>query len=219
MLQGQKASTAIGRGATAGAVAGLTAAGVDMQLLGPMPTPGVAYLTRTLRARTGIVISASHNPYYDNGIKFFSAQGTKLPDEVELALGARYTGLDELMAQSDYIIVQLPLNESTQGIIGRKQLAAVKPGSILINTARAHLVDRDALLEALDSGRLAAVAMDVGYAEPWSPDDPLLKYRDGRVIAMPHTAVGDRRVGLSDLAEMCRNIWRIIDNRRTGRRK
>lgn len=63
--------------------AGLTAAGVDMQLLGPMPTPGVAYLTRTLRARTGIVISASHNPYYDNGIKFFSTQGTKLPDEVE----------------------------------------------------------------------------------------------------------------------------------------
>jgi phosphoglucosamine mutase len=63
--------------------AGLTAAGVDMQLLGPMPTPGVAYLTRTLRARTGIVISASHNPYYDNGIKFFSNQGTKLPDEIE----------------------------------------------------------------------------------------------------------------------------------------
>ncbi len=63
--------------------AGLTAAGVDTQLLGPMPTPGIAYLTRTLRARTGIVISASHNPYYDNGIKFFSVHGTKLPDEIE----------------------------------------------------------------------------------------------------------------------------------------
>ncbi len=63
--------------------AGLTAAGVDTRLLGPMPTPGIAYLTRTLRARTGIVISASHNPYYDNGIKFFSVQGTKLPDEIE----------------------------------------------------------------------------------------------------------------------------------------
>jgi phosphoglucosamine mutase len=63
--------------------AGLTAAGVDTQLLGPMPTPGIAYLTRTLRARTGIVISASHNPYYDNGIKFFSVEGTKLPDEIE----------------------------------------------------------------------------------------------------------------------------------------
>jgi phosphoglucosamine mutase len=63
--------------------AGLTAAGVDTQLLGPMPTPGIAYLTRTLRAQTGIVISASHNPYYDNGIKFFSVHGTKLPDETE----------------------------------------------------------------------------------------------------------------------------------------
>ncbi|MFI3186439.1 MAG: phosphoglucosamine mutase [Methylococcaceae bacterium] len=63
--------------------AGLTAAGVDTRLLGPMPTPGIAYLTRTLRAQAGVVISASHNPYYDNGVKFFSVQGTKLPDDIE----------------------------------------------------------------------------------------------------------------------------------------
>ena len=63
--------------------AGLSAAGVDTRMLGPMPTPGIAYLTRTLRAKAGIVISASHNPYYDNGIKFFSVDGTKLPDELE----------------------------------------------------------------------------------------------------------------------------------------
>lgn len=63
--------------------AGFSAAGVDVQLLGPMPTPGIAYLTRTLRANGGVVISASHNPYYDNGIKFLSAQGTKLSDEIE----------------------------------------------------------------------------------------------------------------------------------------
>ncbi len=66
--------------------AGLSAAGVDIHLLGPMPTPGIAYLTRTLRASAGIVISASHNPYYDNGVKFFSAEGSKLPDELELAI-------------------------------------------------------------------------------------------------------------------------------------
>ena len=66
--------------------AGLSAAGVDVELLGPMPTPGIAYLTRTLHARAGIVISASHNPFYDNGIKFFSAQGTKLPDDIELQI-------------------------------------------------------------------------------------------------------------------------------------
>lgn len=66
--------------------AGLSAAGIDTHLLGPMPTPAIAYLTRTLRAQAGIVISASHNPYYDNGIKFFSAQGTKLPDDLEHAI-------------------------------------------------------------------------------------------------------------------------------------
>ncbi|CAM3761811.1 phosphoglucosamine mutase [Parendozoicomonas haliclonae] len=66
--------------------AGLSAAGVDAWLLGPMPTPAIAYLTRTFNANAGIVISASHNPFYDNGIKFFSADGTKLPDEVELAI-------------------------------------------------------------------------------------------------------------------------------------
>jgi phosphoglucosamine mutase len=63
--------------------AGLVAAGVDIRLLGPMPTPGIAYLTRTLRAVAGIVISASHNPYEDNGIKFFSADGDKLPDDLQ----------------------------------------------------------------------------------------------------------------------------------------
>ncbi|KAA9132476.1 phosphoglucosamine mutase [Marinihelvus fidelis] len=68
--------------------AGLAAAGANIALLGPMPTPAVAYLTRTLYACAGIVISASHNPYHDNGIKFFSADGEKLPDEVEHAIEA-----------------------------------------------------------------------------------------------------------------------------------
>jgi phosphoglucosamine mutase len=68
---------------------GLVSAGVNVSLMGPMPTPAVAYLTRTLRADAGIVISASHNPYYDNGIKFFDAAGNKLPDEVELEIEAQ----------------------------------------------------------------------------------------------------------------------------------
>ncbi|MDR8367412.1 MULTISPECIES: phosphoglucosamine mutase [Pseudomonas] len=66
--------------------AGLTSAGADVMLLGPMPTPAIAYLTRTFHAEAGIVISASHNPHDDNGIKFFSGKGTKLPDEVELMI-------------------------------------------------------------------------------------------------------------------------------------
>jgi phosphoglucosamine mutase len=68
--------------------AGLVAAGCDVKLLGPMPTPAVAYLTRSLRADAGIVISASHNPHEDNGIKFFSAHGEKLADDVEMAIEA-----------------------------------------------------------------------------------------------------------------------------------
>lgn len=66
--------------------AGLSAAGVDVRLLGPMPTPAIAYLTQTLRANAGIVISASHNLFEDNGIKFFSADGSKLPDSIELEI-------------------------------------------------------------------------------------------------------------------------------------
>lgn len=66
--------------------AGISAAGVDVRLLGPLPTPGIAYLTRTLSAQAGIVISASHNPYTDNGIKFFGADGRKLNDEIELEI-------------------------------------------------------------------------------------------------------------------------------------
>lgn len=74
--------------------AGFSAAGVDVYLAGPLPTPAIAYLTRALRLQVGVVISASHNPFEDNGIKFFSAAGTKLPDSVELEIEAR---LDEPM--------------------------------------------------------------------------------------------------------------------------
>ncbi len=79
-------------------VSGLLAAGVDVQMLGPMPTPAVAYLTRALRAQAGIVISASHNPYHDNGIKLFSADGIKLADEWERAIEQQ---LDQTMTTVD----------------------------------------------------------------------------------------------------------------------
>lgn len=74
--------------------AGFSAAGVDTCLTGPLPTPAIAYLTRALRLQAGVVISASHNPYYDNGIKFFSAYGTKFPDEVEQNIETRLEAAD-----------------------------------------------------------------------------------------------------------------------------
>ncbi|NLF55593.1 MAG: phosphoglucosamine mutase [Thauera phenolivorans] len=78
--------------------AGFAAAGVDVELAGPVPTPAIAYLTRALRLQAGVVISASHNPYYDNGIKFFSAAGTKLPDAMEAEIEAL---IDQPMACVD----------------------------------------------------------------------------------------------------------------------
>ncbi|PIQ42779.1 MAG: phosphoglucosamine mutase [Gammaproteobacteria bacterium CG11_big_fil_rev_8_21_14_0_20_46_22] len=78
--------------------AGFASAGVNVEMLGPMPTPAIAYLTRTFRASAGIVISASHNPYYDNGIKFFGPNGKKISDELELAIEAE---LDEPMSVVD----------------------------------------------------------------------------------------------------------------------
>lgn len=78
--------------------AGLVAAGVDVGMLGPMPTPAIAYLTRTFHAQAGIVISASHNAFHDNGIKFFSSQGTKLPDDIELEIERQ---LDQPMTTVD----------------------------------------------------------------------------------------------------------------------
>jgi len=82
--------------------AGLASAGVDVALLGPMPTPAIAYLTRTFNASAGIVISASHNAYYDNGVKFFSGTGTKLDDDVELVIESQLES-DMQMVASDRI--------------------------------------------------------------------------------------------------------------------
>ncbi len=81
--------------------AGLSAAGVDVRLLGPMPTPAIAYLTRTLGASAGIVISASHNGFDDNGIKFFSSNGFKLPDDIEMAIEQKMADTMETVSSRD----------------------------------------------------------------------------------------------------------------------
>ena len=101
--------------------AGLIAAGVDVDMLGPMPTPAIAYLTRAFRAAAGIVISASHNPVEDNGIKFFAADGYKLPDEVELEIEA-------LMDQ--------PLVTNGSSVWVRHAVSAMPPG-VISNSVRA----------------------------------------------------------------------------------
>jgi phosphoglycerate dehydrogenase-like enzyme len=137
-------------------------------------------------------------------------QRTPLSAAAERALGARYLPLSNLMAEADYILVQLPLNEATRGLIGRDALARIKPGAVLIDVARAELIDHDALLEALEVGRLGGLGLDVGYTEPADPAEPLLRHRGGNVILMPHTAVGARANALHDVETLCRNLWRGV---------
>jgi lactate dehydrogenase-like 2-hydroxyacid dehydrogenase len=141
-------------------------------------------------------------------------QRTRLPGAVEQEFGARYLPLNDLMAQADYILVQLPSNGSTRGLIGRDALAHLKPGAFLIDVARPELIDHDALVEALDSGRLGGLGLDVLYTEPADPAEPLLRYRDRNVILMPHTAIGSRANALHDVETLCVNLWRAIEKKR-----
>jgi phosphoglycerate dehydrogenase-like enzyme len=147
------------------------------------------------------------------GMKVLYHQRNRINPLDEWALGASYVGLAELMAQSDFISIQLPLNDATRGFLGRDALQRMRQGTILVNAARGELIDRAALIEALDSGILAGFGLDVGYTEPARPDDPLLKYRDGNVILMPHTAPAERANGLKDMEEMCLKIWRALKTR------
>src|SRR5262245_952074 len=104
--------------------------------------------------------------------------------EVEAALGVRYIARDELLATADYVVLTLPLTAETRGLIGRTELARLKPTATLINVARGAVVDKDALAEALAARRLHAAALDVTDPEPLPRDHPLLKLDN--VIITPH---------------------------------
>ena len=123
-----------------------------------------------------------------------------------MTLGARMWR-STVMANSDYIGVQLQLNESTRGIIDRRR-STRSAGAILVNAARAAYRGPRCAVDALKSGRLAGLGMDIGYAEPADPDDPLLAFDKGNVILQPHLAVADRIHGLNDIRQLCLNLWR-----------
>ena len=145
------------------------------------------------------------------GMETLYFQRRPLSDAEEQTLSARFAPLPALMARSDYIVVQLPLNDATRGIIDAEVLRGIKPGAFLINCARAELIDRDALVTALEEGRLGGLALDVGYDEPARPDDPLLRFRGKpNVILMPHTAIAARQNALSDLERLCANLWKAL---------
>ena len=117
----------------------------------------------------------------------------------EAALGVRYVPRDELLATADYVVLVVPLTKETTSLIGRAELALMKPTASLINIARGAVVDKDALTEALAARRLASAALDVTDPEPLPRDHPLLKLDN--VIITPHLGSATEQTRLK-MAEM-----------------
>jgi phosphoglycerate dehydrogenase-like enzyme/alkylhydroperoxidase family enzyme len=134
------------------------------------------------------------------GMRLTYHQRTRLPAAEERALRLTYVPLDRLIAESDWIVPLLPISPSTRRFFDRARFAQMKPGAFLINISRAELVDRDALIEALDSGRLGGFALDPLYEEPGRDDDELLRFRN--VILTPHIAAQPRFNVLNEMSDM-----------------
>lgn len=142
------------------------------------------------------------------GMRVLYHQRTRVAESEERELQARHVPLDSLLAAADWIVPQLPTSPATRNLLGRAQFARIKPGACLVNVANAPLIDRDALLEALDSGQLGGAAFDVWYQEPLAEDDPLLSFDN--VIITPHMAGSPRFNGLNDFAELITGLAREL---------
>lgn len=147
--------------------------GVELRdrVFGAVGFGGIAQATAALLAPFGMAELIAYDPF--------------CKESVAKAAGVRLVSLDELMETADFISIHCPLNDATRGLIGAEQLAKVKPGSFLINTARGGIVDEAALAEALASGKLAGAALDCFEAEPvLEPNTPLTKFPG--LISAPH---------------------------------
>jgi D-3-phosphoglycerate dehydrogenase len=140
----------------------------------------------------------------------FSLRGQ--PERVA-ALGARPASKEEILAQADVVTLHLRLIPETRGFLGRRELASMKRSALLVNTARGALVERDALLEALSSGKIAGAALDVFHDEPLKPGDPLLT-RDN-VVLSPHNAGQTPEVIRDGLLRAVQNVENFLSGRAT----
>jgi phosphoglycerate dehydrogenase-like enzyme len=138
------------------------------------------------------------------GMRTLYYQRTRLKESEERALDATYVPLATLLAESDWVVPVLPSSPSTRGLIGAEQLAQMKPGAMLINIARADVVDRAALIAALRSKRLGGFALDPLYEAPGRSDDELLTFEN--VVLSPHIAAQPRFNALDDLADMMERL-------------
>ena len=142
------------------------------------------------------------------GMRIIYYQRSRLPQAEERELGAVYVPLEELLAASDWVVPQLPGAPDTVGFLGRGELARMKPGAFLVNVARAEIIDRAALMDALKSGRLGGFALDPLYEEPGRSDDELLQFEN--VLLSPHIAAQPRGNALDELAEMMEGLAREL---------
>jgi phosphoglycerate dehydrogenase-like enzyme len=134
------------------------------------------------------------------GMNIVYHQRTPLPASDEREWYAQYRTLDALLAESDWVFPTVPLTPATRHLLGREQLARMKPGAGLVNISRADVVERHALHDALASGHLGGLGLDTFYEEPGSADDPLLKFRN--VIITQRIAAQPRFNAFGDLAEL-----------------
>jgi phosphoglycerate dehydrogenase-like enzyme len=142
------------------------------------------------------------------GMKTIYFQRTRLSKPEEDDLKVSYRGLEALLAESDWIIPQLPLDASTTSLFDRTRLALIKPGACIVNVARAEVIEREALLDALRSGRLGGFALDALYEEPGRVDEELLAFKN--VILMPHMGASPRTNGLADIQAVIEGLARAM---------
>jgi phosphoglycerate dehydrogenase-like enzyme len=134
------------------------------------------------------------------GMRIVYTQRHRLAAHEEGRYAATWASLEELLAASDFVTLHLPTNDATRGIIGRRELGQIKQGAVLVNISRPQLVDRAALLEALQASRLGGFGLDPHYDAPGRSDDPLLGFRN--VIITPHLAGAPRFNSLDDFEEL-----------------
>jgi len=142
------------------------------------------------------------------GMRVLYHQRTPLPAAEERELKVLHVPLPTLLAESDWIVPQLPTAASTRDVLGRAELARVKPDACIVNVANAPIINRDALIDALRAGRLGGVALDVHYTEPMADDDPLLGFDN--VILTPRMAGSPRFNGLNDFEELITGLAREL---------
>jgi phosphoglycerate dehydrogenase-like enzyme len=142
------------------------------------------------------------------GMRILYFQRTRLAEADERHLQAHYVPLDRLLAESDWIVPQLPSGPATRHLLDRERLAKIKPGAMMVNVSRADVVERKALIAALASGRLAGFALDPLYEVPARDDDELLRLPN--VLMVPHLAGSPRTNALQDFEELITGLAREI---------